>query len=144
MHDAVLVGKVKGFADLGEQLVGEGGRQFPPRDELVDIAAVDVFHRQITITGGHIEVEDGGDIGMAEAGHGPGFGAEAADGFAVLGRVRREDFDGDGTVQGALGAGIDCPHAAGCDQVADFVLGQHGTELLRAGRDEGFGRHRGG
>ena len=67
-------------------------------DELMDVPAVDVFHDEIAIAGGDIEVIDGGNIWMREPSHGAGLGAETANGFAIPRGVGREDFDGHSAV----------------------------------------------
>ncbi len=144
VDDAVLVSEVEGVADLGEEFEGEGGGEFAAGDELVDGGTVDEFHDEVAVAGGDVEVVDDGDVGMGEAGHGLGLGAEALDGFAVAGGGRGEDFEGDGAIEGFLEAGVDGAHAAGGNEALDLVGGEHGGEFFWAGGQKGAGGWGGG
>lgn len=136
VDDAAAVGEVDGVADLMEDLDGATGGEEVFADEVEDIAAVDQFHDEDAVFLDDGEFEDGGDVRVDEAGHGLGLGAEAVDGFAVAAGVWREDFDGDGAVEVALEACVDCAHATGGDEPLDGVLGQHAFQFGRFRRDE--------
>ncbi len=136
VDDAAAVGELDGVADLLEDLDGATGGEEVFADEVEDIAAVDEFHDEDAVFLDDSEFEDGGDVRVDEAGHGLGLGAEAVDGFAVAAGVWREDFDGDGAVEVALEACVDCAHATGGDEPLNGVLGQHAFQFGRFRRDE--------
>ena len=60
--------------------------------------------------------------GMVQAGDGAGFALEALAEIWAVGEMRREDFDGDDSVEARVARAIDLSHAAGA-QGGDNLVG---------------------
>ena len=136
VEDACLVGVSETAADAGDEagcfLLFDGDSVCG----VVEGFAVNELHDDIEHSVDVTEVVDADEVGVIEAGHRFGLGLEAGTELFVGAEFAREDFDGDGAIEGASSGLVDGTHAAGRDEALDLVGGKEGDEFLGGGRNE--------
>ena len=106
-------------------------RQRARREARLERAAGHVLHDQEVVSILGIEVEDGGDAGVGEAGQGQRLAAKSLAGHRVAQRAAQEHLDGDDPVQVGVVRLPDLAHPALADALDEPVSAEH-----RAGADQ--------
>ena len=140
MHDALGVQMIDRPGDDAHQ-PHDGVEGEPlPRDPLGQAFAFDVFHREVVLAVVLADVVDLRDVGMPQAGGGPGLDLEAADVFRRR-QVRGQDhLDGHGAVEGLLPRLVDHAHAAPADFFQELVGAEVAGQVCFESRQIEVGR----
>ena len=133
VHVALAGGEVEGAGDVADDADQLPVIQIGPR--LRQIAAGDVFHRQVVIALVQADIEHGDDVGMHELADDARFAQEAAGELFAPGLGRVEHLEGDFTLQTFLHGEVDGGHAATAQYPLDLVAGN--ADLRR--RENCFG-----
>ena len=99
-------------------------RQAAARDQFRQRAAVDQLHGQEHSAVHVFNGMDGDDVRVVEGCDGASLAFEALPVLGIRGRLRREQLEGDVTLQLQVARPIHLPHAAGSDQDADLVVAE--------------------
>ncbi len=92
-----------------------------PLEPSADRFAVHVSHHEVDQPLALADRVDGDDVGMGEAGRGLGLAGEALADLLLECELRREDLDGDPTLQPIVGCTVHHAHAAAPDFTLDGV-----------------------
>ena len=132
VDDAAAVSVAEAPHDLGDEV-----QRFPPvhlapaLHILLQGNAVDQLHDDVVDALGAGDIVNGDDIGMAELGDRKGFVPEAAAELGVLRQLTFQYFDGHKPVKAMTLGLIDIGHAAGADQLQQFIaVIQHFSNVL--------------
>ncbi len=117
VDDPLAVGEARGVEDLAGEVDRVLGAH-PALDQVLQLRAVDVLHRDEVGVAELAAVEDADHVRVLEAGGGLGLAAEALDELLVLGEAVVEDLDRDVAVELPVRGQPDVGHAAGADLVA--------------------------
>lgn len=126
MHDASGVGDVEAHQHIARDLQrgahGQDARIAEPRAEGHTVQQLQGEEEHAVADA---EVVDDDDVGVGEAGDGPGLTLEAADDVGVVGEVGADHLEGDVAPEGVLSGPIDGAHAAATDQPGDDLAPSH-------------------
>jgi len=116
MDHAVAVGGVESVGDLNGVVQRLIGRQPAFPQPLGEGFALQILHDEEIDAVLMADVVERTDVRMAQAGDGLGFALEALAGLWAEGKMRGENFDGDGAVEAGVTSAIDLAHASGADR----------------------------
>jgi len=126
VHDAPLVGRLEGAGQLDGDLQG----LFQPEGAVLQpLGQGRSFHELHDDEAGalvFLEAVDGGEVGVAQGGQGPGFTAQPVQPLPVVGQLPGEDLDGHRTVEFRVVSPVDLAHAERSD---DLVGSEPGARL---------------
>ena len=115
MHDALGVRGVQRIRHLNGDPDGFGQRQGRAANVCVEGLALDVFHRQKADTVRLADLEHARHVGVAQRRSGLGLLHEAAHAVGIARHFRRQDLQGDGTLQVQVLGQVDFAHAASAE-----------------------------
>jgi len=128
---------VRGCERVGN-LGGDGQRllerQRPLPEALGERLAREALHYKIRRAVGLAHVEERADVGMAQARDRLRLALEARPAILIGTDIRREDLDGNGSVEAGVAGLVHLAHAAGANGEEDFVRAETGAG--RKGHDE--------
>ena len=144
MHDAQVVRFTEGGEHLAQHVddASEGQRPLLVRDAREVLAPQELHHEVRLPVLGPAEVEHGHRVRMVELARRARFGHEAQGRVLVRKEMGVDDFDGDGTAEGALLGTVDAPHAADADEVEDVVAARQRLADELVGGVHADGAHR--
>ena len=120
VQDAAFVDGDEGVTDIGGDRQGESfGQHAALVDEAAQGWAGDVFDREVVLAVVLVDLDQAGDVGVADLGEEAGLLEESLEHFRLTGELRQERLDGDDTaIRVVLGA-VDLAHAAGAELLED-------------------------
>jgi hypothetical protein len=121
MDDALVVRFLECQRDLPGYGKAFGERNRAGRQPLGERRAGDELHDQRAGAVALFEAEDGGDVGVMKLREQPRLAFEPREPFLVVGEGRREDFDGDVTIEPRVGGPPHFAHSAFADTMEDLV-----------------------
>jgi len=131
VNDPLSVGIVQRFANLDRKLQCLAGGQRARADEAREIGPIDKLHDDVRMAvRSQPEVVDGDDARMLEPTEDLGLTLEAGEEIFLGHQFRRQQFDGDGTVQRRLNSFVNRAHPSVPDEPLDAVLRQQLREDL--------------
>src|SRR5262249_44773859 len=133
VDQAMHVGLVEGVSDLdadAEDLLQRQGTLLQPGAERL---SVEVLEDEVVGSVLSAGVVQDADVGMAQAGDGPGFALESPTEVAALGQVLGQHLYGHGAVEARVPGTVDLAHAARTDRRLDFVGTETGAGLYAHG-----------
>src|SRR5450631_1817273 len=95
---------------------------------VVEALALQVFHHQKIDSVLMADVMQGTDVGMVQRRNHPRFAIETVLGLRVVGKMGRQNLDGNGAVKAGVAGTVDFSHSASAKGSEDFVRSE-----LRAG-----------
>src|SRR3982074_940170 len=104
-----------------------------PADQLPDVLALDILHRDEMYAFNFIEIENGADVGMVQKKGKPRFAFKAFKIGLPRSQLRRQNFDDDGAAKFRVGRFVDCALPAHTElfQNAIVMQGLADHEVLR-------------
>ena len=136
MDESLLVSGVEGLRDLREEVDGPLRLECPVLgDDLREIGAFDVAHREeenaVLLSG----LVDGDDVRMVERGRDPRLAQEALAEALVLGELGRDHLERDLAPEPCLLGTVDRTHPPAADERFDPVAGDRRSRRQRGARD---------
>ena len=140
MHDAGAVRGLQPAGDLQRQAQGFGQRQRPAAQALAQGDPLDQLADQ-QLAALHLrDLMDGEDVRMVERRDGERLAAETADALGIVRQVRRQELDGDPSLEVRIDRQVHRSHAARADLLQQLEAAQPpAAEVLGLAR---FGLHR--
>jgi len=123
MHHALAMSLVQRVSDLDGMLQGLVERQGALLQSIGERVSFDVLHDHEIHAILAADVVERADVGMVQAGDGPGFTLETLLELGVVGEVRRRDLDGDRSVEAGVFGLVDLTHPPGPEWSQDLVPG---------------------
>jgi hypothetical protein len=124
VYDALLVSRLESFSDLECQLEGFFDRDGPVLQAVCQRISLDELQNQEPAAFVLFESVDGSDVGMVQGCKQLRFAFEPRKSVWVLGKLRRERFDGDFSTQLGIPGTIHLAHAALAERGGDFVVAE--------------------
>jgi hypothetical protein len=125
MHDAGRVRGQQAFRQLRAEVKQVAFRQRAADQLLRQGAAGDVFGDEVSDAVVGVEIIDGGDVGMIEAGESERLVTQAVARGLVGQRLGGEDLDRDLAVEVLVARAEDLAHAAGADLLLQTIVAEH-------------------
>jgi hypothetical protein len=127
MDDALLVCLVEGHGDFRPNLQNLVKRQRTFRQAVGKSLALEIFHDQEVGVVLCADVVKSTDIGVLKRGNSFGFTLHALLQFRIRGKMRRQNFDGDGAVEASVLGTINLSHTARTEGRENFVRAEFGA-----------------
>ena len=133
VNDAAAVSFVERVGDFGANFQNLFGGKRAFGETVSKAFAFDAFHDQEISAVLRADVEEGTDVGMIQRGNGFGFALEAEFARGIRGKMRRQDFDGDGAIEACIASAVDFTHSARAQGREYFVWTELSTWSERHG-----------
>lgn len=126
-----------GKLDCPAQQVGQGQR--PAGDAFAQRGAIEVLHRNVSLSVGFAQVVNGADIGVVETRGRLRFAPKAGEGARITGDRGRQELERDLTIEPDVFRQVDLAHAAAAELAHDAVVaddrpGRERTAGVNGGR----------
>src|SRR5437588_12509011 len=115
MNDAFVMGKLKGIANLRDNLQGFARGKFPGAFQLAQVQSIHKFHDEEGQAIHLAEVMDGDNIWVGQPRERPGLTIETFAKSRTGRRLWRENLQSDKPIERRLACLIDCAHSAFAD-----------------------------
>jgi hypothetical protein len=128
VNKATLVGGVERTRHLRDNAHGLLCRQWPFGEELLEIRAADVAHRDVQLACDLACVVDGNDVRVIDRRSQPRLGQKPLAEVLVLGQFRRKDLQRHVAVESEIVGAIDDTHPATADLRLQPIAGEFGPD----------------
>ena len=129
MNDPGVMGRFQRVGNLDRNLQDLGAGQRLARDHVLEGLAFQQFHHDEGLAFELVNFVDDADVGVIEAGGGPGFALKALQGHGIANQFGGKELQSDASAQPQIQGAIDDSHAAATqlffDPVVRNSLAQH-------------------
>ena len=122
MNNPGVMGRFERIGNLDRNFQDLGAGQGLVRDQVLQGLPFEQLHHDEGLSFELINLVDDADVGMIEAGGGPGFPLKALQGHGVADQFGRKKLQGDASTQAQIQGAIDDSHTAATQFLFDPVM----------------------